>query len=243
MIVINPTYEPLREWIETLPAIFAQQGEVIYDERNQIRSFTAPDDTKVCVKRFHVPRFLNKYIYHYLRDSKAKRAYLNGLYLIAHQVGTPEPIAYIEEYSGGGLGFSYLVTKMSTLKHLHREFTYAYTPALDATIRPLARFTAHMHEEGILHLDFSPGNILWDIEDGKYRFEVVDTNRMVFGRVSMKEGCRSIRRLCAQSSFFDEFADEYAQARHMDPTQCRYWIHYYRDRFWHNGKKANYRYD
>lgn len=241
--VINPKYEPLREWILSIPAHFSTQGEVIYDARNQIRVFTTPDGTKVCVKRFHAPRFLNKYIYLYLRDSKAQRAYQNGLYLIAHHVGTPDPIAYIEEYSGVGLGYSYLITRLSALKHLHREFTIAYTPVLDATIRPLARFTAHMHEEGILHLDFSPGNILWDSVDGEYRFEIIDINRMAFGRVSMKAGCRSLRRLCARSSFFDEFADEYAKARHLDPDQCRHWIHYYRNRFWHNGRKARYQYD
>ncbi len=241
--VINPKYEPLREWILSIPAHFATQGEVIYDARNQIRMFTTPDGTKVCVKRFHAPRFLNKYIYLYLRDSKARRAYQNGLYLIAHHVGTPDPIAYIEEYSGVGLGYSYLITRLSALKHLHREFTQAYTPALDATIRPLARFAAHMHEEGILHLDFSPGNILWDQINGTYQFEIIDINRMAFGRVSMKAGCRSLRRLCARSSFFDEFADEYAKARHLDPDQCRHWIHYYRNRFWHNGRKARYQYD
>ena len=86
----NPTYEPLRAWIETIPQIFASTGEVIYDERNQVRALTAPDGTKICVKRFHIPRFLNKYIYRFVRDSKAKRAYENGLYLLAHHVGTPE---------------------------------------------------------------------------------------------------------------------------------------------------------
>lgn len=241
--VINPKYEPIREWILSIPAHFAQQGEVIYDERNQVRALTAPDGTKICVKRFHVPRFLNKYIYRYVRDSKAQRAYENGLYLLAHQVGTPEPIAYIEEYQHGGLGYSYLITRLSTLKHLHREFTQAYTPALDATIRPLARFAAHMHEEGILHLDFSPGNILWDQINGQYHFEIIDINRMAFGRVSMKAGCRSLCRLCARTSFFDTLADEYAQARHLDPETCRKWIHHYRNRFWHNGRKAYYRYD
>lgn len=242
-IVINPTYEPLRAWIETIPQIFASTGEVIYDERNQVRALTAPDGTKICVKRFHIPRFLNKFIYRFVRDSKAKRAYENGLYLLAHHVGTPEPIAYIEEYHGGGLGYSYLITRLSELKHLHREFTQAYTPALDATIRPLARFAAHMHEEGILHLDFSPGNILWDKINGQYQFEIIDINRMAFRRVSMNAGCRSFCRLCARTPFFDTLADEYAQARHLDPERCRRWIQYYRNRFWRNGRKAYYRYD
>lgn len=241
--VLNPAYESLQAWVESVPRIFEEQGEVIYDARNQIRLLKAPDGSETCIKRFHAPRMLNRYLYRYLRDSKAKRSYENGLYLLAHGVGTPEPIAYIEEYKGGGLGYSYLITRPSKLKRLHREFTLSYTPELEETIRPLARFTAHMHEEGILHLDFSPGNILWDRIDGEYRFEVIDINRMVFGPVSMKEGCRSLRRICARSSFFDTFADEYSKARHMDATQCRYWIHYYRDRFWHHGQKAQYQYD
>ncbi len=241
--VLNPAYQSLEAWVESVPRIFSEQGEVIYDARNQIRIMTAPDGNEVCVKRFHAPRFLNRYIYRYIRDSKAKRSYENGLYLLAHGVGTPEPIAYIEEQAWGGLGYSYLVTRVSALRRLHREFTLAYTPQLEETIRPLARFTAHMHDEGILHLDFSPGNILWDKTDGEYRFEVIDINRMAFGPVSLQEGCRSIRRLCARSSFFDTFGEEYARARKMDETQCKYWIHYYRNQFWHNGKKANYPYD
>ena len=241
--VLNPTYTSLRTWVESVPQRFAEQGEVIYDVRNQIRLLTAPDGTDTCIKRFHAPRLLNRYIYRYFRDSKAKRSYENGLYLLAHGVGTPEPIAYIEEYQCGGLGYSYLITRPSRLTRLNREFTLSYTPELEDTIRPLAQFTANMHEEGILHLDFSPGNILWDQTDGEYRFEVIDINRMAFGPVSMKAGCHSIRRLCARSAFFDTFADEYAQARHMDAAECRYWIHYYRDRFWHHGKKANYQYD
>lgn len=242
-VVVNPKYSHLSQWIEALPERFEKEGKVIYDARNQIRIMKASDGSEVCVKRFHTPRFLNRYIYRYVKDSKAKRSYENGLYLLAHNVGTPEPIAYIETYSWKGLAQSYLVTRPSALTRLHREFTLAYTSELDATIEPLARFTAHMHEEGINHLDFSPGNILWDKVNGKYQFEIIDINRMQFGPVSLKEGCRSLRRICARRYFFDRFADEYAKARQMDAATCRYWIHYYRDRFWHKGKKANYEYD
>ena len=38
MTVLNPAYESLRVWVESVPRIFAEQGEVIYDARNQIRS-------------------------------------------------------------------------------------------------------------------------------------------------------------------------------------------------------------
>lgn len=243
MLVINPKYEHLRGWLDELPKRFAQSGETIYDARNQIRVFHV-GDVDVCVKRFHKPHFLNRLIYTWLRASKAQRSFENGMYLMQHHIGTPEPVAYIEEREIGMLGFSYLVTLQSKLTRLNREFTLNYTPELDDTIRPLARFTAKMHEEGVLHLDYSPGNILWDKVNGKYEFEVIDINRMRVGRpVTMKEGAKSLRRICARTAFFRIFAEEYAAARKMDSEACKKWILHYRNQFWNNGKKARYKYE
>lgn len=44
-----------------------------------------------------------------------------------------------------------------------------------------AEFTARLHEAGILHLDYSPGNILYDKIGEEYHFSLVDINRMHFG--------------------------------------------------------------
>lgn len=242
-MIINPQYEHLRSWLETLPHTFPQTGEVIYDARNQIRCFEE-GGLILCVKRFHQPHFLNRLIYSYFKRSKARRSYENGMYLLRHGIGTPDPIAYIEEKKCGLMGYSYLVTLQSRLTRLNREFTLNYTPELDATIRPLARFTARMHEAGILHYDYSPGNILWDYVDGECQFEVIDINRMRIGHpVTLKEGAKSLRRICATTSFFVTFADEYAKARKLDSKECERWILYYRNRFWGNGKKAQYNYD
>lgn len=242
-MIINPQYEHLRSWLETLPHTFPQTGEVIYDARNQIRCFEE-GGLILCVKRFHQPHFLNRLIYSYFKRSKARRSYENGMYLLRHGIGTPDPIAYIEEKKCGLMGYSYLVTLQSRLTRLNREFTLNYTPELDATIRPLARFTARMHEAGILHYDYSPGNILWDYVDGECQFEVIDINRMRIGHpVTLKEGAKSLRRICATTSFFVTFADEYAKARKLDSKECERWILYYRNRFWGNGKKARYDYE
>lgn len=243
MIIINPKYDSLQAWIESLPKEFSTTGETIYDARNQIRRYEHNGLT-LCVKRFHQPRFLNRLIYSFLRPSKARRSYENGLYLLQHGIGTPEPVAYIEEKNWGIMGYSYLVTLQSQLTRLNREFTLNYTPQLDDTIRPLARFTAKMHNEGILHYDYSPGNILWDYVNGAYRFEVVDINRMRIGQpVTLKEGAESLRRICARTYFFTTFADEYATARGFNKDDCTTWILYYRNRFWQNGQKAQYDYD
>lgn len=242
-LVINPKYESLRPWLEMLPKTFNQQGEIIYDARNQIRRITAPNGQEMCIKCYHRPIWVNRVIYAFFRPSKAKRAFDNAMRLTEAGIGTPEAVAYIELHKGGLLQLSYLITLQSQLKHINREFTNNYTPELDDTIRPFARFTAQMHEAGFLHKDYSPGNILWDSVDGNYVFEVIDINRMAFGPVSLKQACHSMRRICARTSFFNTFAEEYALARGFDPEECKKWILYYRDQFWKHGKRAQYEYD
>ena len=61
-MMINQKYEHLRGWLEQLPEQFEQLGEVIYDNRNQLRVIEAPDGTLVNAKRYCVPRQPNRLI-------------------------------------------------------------------------------------------------------------------------------------------------------------------------------------
>ena len=230
-VVINPTYEPLRGWLLSLPEIFSQKGEVIYDARNQIRIITAPDGTELCVKRFHQPRFLNRIGYSFLRAPKAQRAYDNALRLLSYGIGTPMPVAYI--LCGKGLlAESYLITEKSTLRHTFYEFRDGVIAGKEDLIQSFARFSARIHETGVLPLDYSPGNILYDRVNGEWQFELVDINRMQFGKVSAKQGCCNFCRLWGKTDFFDVLVPAYAQARQMDEKQCREWVLDARKHFW-----------
>ena len=237
-IEINPTYEHLREWITRLPETFTRQGEVIYDARNQIRLITAPDGSNVCVKRFHAPRCLNKWIYSYFRQPKAVRAYQNALRLRECGIRTPEGIAYILLSKRGLLQESYLVSCRSTLTRNMYEFRHHPLEGYENIVRAFAQYTAKMHDKGILHKDYSPGNILFDInQDGQVLFDVVDINRMRFDKpVSAKEGCRNFCRLWGKEDFFTLLAREYARARGLDEQQCVHWTIKYWRRFWRNRK-------
>lgn len=244
ILIIQPKYESLRTWFESLPSIFTSIGEMMYDARNQIKRMTLPTGEMVCVKKFHRPILFNAFIYGSLRPSKAKRSYEYGLYLCAHQIATPEPIAYIEERHHGQLMDSYLITKVSKLTRLYRDWTLNYSPELELTIPAFAQFTAHMHNEGVLHLDYSPGNILWDKINGQYQFEIIDINRMRIGKsVSIRASAKSLRRLCAPTCFFRHFAAEYAPLRGFNVDEFTKLVLFYRDLFWNNGRKANYQYE
>jgi glycosyltransferase involved in cell wall biosynthesis len=98
----------------------------------------------------------------------------------------------------------------------------------------LARFTARLHEAGVYHKDYSPGNILFDEtpDSGEVKFCIVDINRMRFAPVSVRKGCANFARLWGQKDMFCLLASAYAKARNADGEDCIRWILHYRDKFW-----------
>lgn len=217
-IVIAPQYEPLRHWVENLPATFATQGEVIYDARNQIRVFST-EWGQINVKRFRQPSFCQRIAYTFFRQPKAQRAYNNALLLQNAGIPTPTPIAYI--LCGEGLlTTSYLVTLQVETREMFYLFGDGKTEEREDLLTAFAQLTAHMHNKGIMHLDFSPGNILYGKKDNQWLFNIVDINRMYFGKVSPRMGCRNFARLWGGHAFVEHIARIYAQERHLNTQYC-----------------------
>lgn len=223
-ISINPRYEHLRAFITQIPAIMDEQGTYIYGgRRNLIKRFEAPDGTVVNVKRFKKPNFLNSFVYSTgIRKPKGIRAFTYPERLLAKGIETPEAIAYIEERNAIGLlQESWFVSLQCPYRHLLYELGDAKPEVYEPIAKALAGYAAFMHDHEVLHLDFSPGNILWDQdEDGTYHFSIVDINRMRFGVVDMESGCKSFSRLWGPKRFIQLLVEAYAQARHFDPATC-----------------------
>lgn len=233
-MLLNNKYHLMRPWLERLPERFEQLGEVIYDKRNQLRVITAPDGTLVNVKRFCVPSQPNRLVYSLgIRQPKGKRAFTYPTRLLDRGISTPEPIAYIEQRDRFGLlGECYFVSVQSPLRHTLYEFGDAQEGTYEEMARELARFTAMMHDREVLHLDYSPGNILWDKDDEGYHFAVVDINRMRFGPVSIKDGCAALRRLWGPKRFIELIARRYADARGFDENRAVQLTMQARTAFW-----------
>lgn len=230
-VVLNDAYPSLRSWIEQLPDTFSQQGKVIYDARNQIRVIEGPDGRTYNVKRYCQPMWLNRIVYSWLRQPKAVRAYENATRLLRVGIATPRPIAYI--LCGEGLlTESYLITEQSTLGHTFFEIGSHPELAPEPMLRAFTRMTADMHQKGFLHLDYSPGNILFDSVNGEWKFCIVDINRLRTGSVSVVDGCSNFARLWGATEMFRIIADEYAQARAIDKEYALRLILNARRRFW-----------
>lgn len=221
-ITINPKYNSIQSFIERVPEIFELEGVQIYKARNEIKIFEI-DGLIVNVKSFKVPIFINRIAYSFFRHSKARRSYEYALRLLSMGVKTPEPIAYIEEKKSGLLHRSYFLSEHTPLDGNMRDVSQ--TGVSFESIRNLSiafgKFTAFLHKRGVLHNDYSPGNILYKrCEDGRFDFSIIDINRMKFCEVNYRMGCNNFRRLCAEDLFFKVVAQTYAQEMGYVPTRC-----------------------
>ena len=232
-MLINKKYQHLEKWLERLPEDFEQLGEVIYDKRNQLRVIEAPDGTLVNAKRYCKTHLVNRIVYSTgIRKPKGLRAFTYPSILLERGISTPEPIAYIEQRHCGLLGVSYFISVQSPLRHTLYEFGDAQAGTYEEMAGALGRFTAMMHEREVLHLDYSPGNILWDKDDTGYHFSVVDINRMRFGKVNMKDGCAALCRLWGPKRFIALIARSYAIARELDQDEAERLTMQARTAFW-----------
>ncbi len=221
--LLSPRYAIFRDFILALPAKMDTEGEYVYGgKRNLIKRFVAPNGESLIVKRFHSPQFVNKFIYSWgIRQPKGLRAFTYATMLREHGVETPEPLAYIEDRDWGMLRESWLITPEIPYKHQLYEMGDAEPEAYEPMATALAAFTAHMHEEGVLHKDYSPGNILWDKDDkGKICFSIVDINRMYFGHVDIRRGCANFARLWGPKRFIELLVAEYARLRGFNEQEA-----------------------
>lgn len=233
-LTLAPQAQDYRQWLEQLPSSFFTDGQVIYDARNQIRVFTLPNGEQVNVKRFCRPNCFMRLIYSTIRQPKAQRAFNNALYLKQHRVPTPDPIAYIL-CGNKWLNESYLVTRQMTYTHRFYEFRNHSVKGYEEVIRAFAQLSAQMHQQHILHQDFSPGNILWDKDkNGHIQLCIVDINRLSITKpLSTQDCCKNFRRLWGHKDFIHLLSQEYARARQWEEYKTEQRITRYWKRFWH----------
>lgn len=161
---------------------FDSKGVLFGDgQRNKIKLFELEGKT-INIKSFKIPHLINKVAYKYFRKSKSRRSFEYATALLEKGIGTPQPIAFFENYDAVGLKDSYYVSE-----HLQCDLTFRELveipdfPDHENILRQFTRFSFDLHEKGIEFLDHSPGNTLIKKNaDGNYDFFLVDLNRMNF---------------------------------------------------------------
>ena len=216
--------------LENLPELFAKSTNVLYKKRNTIKIV---EDLFV-VKAFAVPS-LFKRLYYSIFPSKARRSFI-----YAQRLGnlTPQPVAYREIRRNGLLTESYYVSRLSpcthVLKEVIKDINYPHRKEIFAAF---GRFTGLLHERGMLHSDYSMGNILFEQIGENIQFQLVDLNRMKFGmRIGCHQGCQNFERIDTDKEALCTIAEAYAQVRGYKKEDCTELVLRMR---WRKHKKSN----
>lgn len=222
-LVLHPDFADLEAFVRSLPERFAAgEGTVIHAGRNELRTMEHAG-RRLVVKAFHRPHVINRFVYGTLRPSKAKRSYDNACLLRRLGIGTPCPVGYLNVRAAAGLLFdrSYYVTLESACTHRYQElFERPFTYEDDVT-RAIGRLTAQLHANGLAHKDYGRANILFErLSDGSVALDLVDLNRMAFGPLDVKAGCKNFERLPATPRMHRCMAEAYAEARGFDAGEC-----------------------
>jgi len=228
---INPKYSQLSGFINSIPDIFQKEGRLIYKARNTIKAFNV-NGLVVNVKSFKKPIFINQFVYRYIRKSKAERSFLNALYILKNGINTPDPIAYIEMNKNGLIYESYYISIHEEVDGTMKEVYKQTEDQSKSLIQAFTLFTAEIHKKGILHKDYSPGNILYRKTKKGYDFYLIDLNRMSFKKTNILDECKSFCRLKASNETLNFISEEYSKIRKYDEKSCQKLIHHYNRRFW-----------
>lgn len=176
--------EKFTPFLTDIEKYFTQSSDSIHKARNELKIIPYHDKQYV-VKAFKVPNVINRFAYRFIRSSKAKRAYENALKIKSF---TPKPIGYIEFYRFGLLAESYFVSEYFAYDFTIREpIEDKGFPDRKSILKAFGAFTYALHEAGIYHKDYSPGNVLVQKIKEAYHFQIVDINRMSFEKLDLNK--------------------------------------------------------
>ncbi|PLY14331.1 hypothetical protein [Sulfurimonas xiamenensis] len=205
------------EFLKNIKSHFDSASSSIHKARNEIKIIDFNGESLV-VKSFKIPNIINKIVYTFFRDSKAKKSYQNSLKIVDF---VPKPIGYIEFYRFGLLSESYFVSENFkydfTIREVLKDSNFQEREFI---FKEFAAFTFRLHENGILHLDFSPGNILIKKENGGYIFKIVDINRMQFKTLDLNSRLKNFSMLWAKNDDLAIIIKEYAKLVKNDANSC-----------------------
>jgi hypothetical protein len=218
----EPAARVLCDQIEALSRQVARDS-VIHHGRNLIfRHRIGAED--VAVKRFPVTG-VRRLVYRW-RTSKAVRAFDHAVRLLALGIGTPRPLAAVETRRGRALLASFYCCAFVPVFREARALRLADDPDRTALLELLGAFIGRLHESGVLHHDLTSGNVLLvpaATRPGGVAFQLVDINRMSFGRVGVHRGLANLAKLRLDDE--TELLTGYCRARNLASREV---LPYYR---------------
>ena len=217
--IFYPGYEAYQSAFEHIVNNFTTEGTIIGDpNRNTVKAFDV-GGVQFNFKSFKIPGLINKIAYRHFRKSKARRSFEYARRLLEKGFGTPQPVAYLQQFDLAGLRSSYYVSK-----HLQNIFTFRDVISdplfadRELIIRQYTGFFFRLHEHQVEFKDNSPGNILIEQHADGYELSMVDLNRMAFNQeMSMDRRLGNFCRMTDNKEVLQQISVEYARLAGISP--------------------------
>lgn len=229
---IQEPYSHLKEDILKLPDTFASTGQVVYNGRNQVRYIQFSDGKKYAVKRFKKPLIYQRADYTFIRQSKAKRAYLYGIRFLQLGISTPMPVAYTEVYQKGLFSTGYFISEICTDPDMRliRE-----GEGSNGLLEALVHFIMKMHKKGILHGDLNLSNFLYHEDpNSQHEFQIttIDINRTTFVNHCTEKQClTNLVKITHVRPVLQRIVELYAEIRGWDIEKSVTFVMNHLDKF------------
>jgi serine/threonine protein kinase len=91
----------------------------------------------------------------------------------------------------------------------------------DSLLNELAIYIAKLHDKGVLHLDLSPGNVMYIKTTEGVQFTLIDINRMqFFESISKENRFKNFKRITENTTVLKKLAAYYSQAANYNEPEC-----------------------
>ncbi len=207
----------LEDFIQNIKKYFEnKKNTILFDKRNVIK-IVEFENKKYVVKSFKIPHLINKIVYRFFRDSKAKRSYENSIKLLELNINTPKPIGYVEYTTLFFFKESYYVSEFFDYDFEIREvFSNLDFEKREVILEKFVDYSFMMHNKGVYHIDYSPGNILVKKNADEYEFSIIDVNRMQFKEFDIDLRMKSMSKLTSNTQDNHFMATYYAKLMNVD---------------------------
>jgi len=209
--------ERTKDFVKNIKNYFDQESNhTIYDKRNIIKTVEF-ENQKYVVKSFKIPHLLNQIVYRFFRESKAKRSFDNAMHLQRIGIHTPTPIGYIEFPTRFRFLESFYISAFFDFDfEIRAVFMDKEFEDRENILKKFIEYTYKLHQKGVYHVDYSPGNILIKKINNKYLFSIIDLNRMKFLKFDNKLRMKSLSKLTKESKDNEFMAKHYSKISKID---------------------------
>ncbi|WP_026710431.1 lipopolysaccharide kinase InaA family protein [Flavobacterium filum] len=213
-MMVSQNYSDKKEKLFEIIQSYYSIGQYIYEGNRNSLKIVDFENQVICIKAFKKPHLINKFLYAYVRKSKAKRSFEYAERLLSKGIGTPEPIAYVENTDWLGLNDSYYICEYIKANYTFRDILKLEdAQKKEKIIRQFVAFTYKLHCAHVEFIDHSTGNTLIKEEGNDiFSFFLVDLNRTNFDKeMNLDERIKNFSKLTSSQEIVALMSNEYAK--------------------------------